>query len=185
MMKRLFPSIIFLLFVCPAWGQISGLVFDEDKTALPGASILLLPDNLSAITEVDGRFTFSGLTDGSYLLVVSFIGYETDTVSVKVKNSRSKNLSIRLQTSTTLLETIEVTEEHAKQEETLHTEHIHEDFFQKNLQGAFAKSIEKIARYKCHQRRSGHCQARYQGIVSQPHHRKPPGHQAGEPAMGQ
>jgi iron complex outermembrane receptor protein len=144
MMKRLFPSILLMLLVGQAWGQISGFVFDENKTTLPGANILLLPDSLLAVTELDGSFQFSGLPDGAYQLVTSFIGFTTDTLTVKVKDGRSKKLDIRLQSSSTLLGTVEVTDEHAKQEETLHTEHLHEDFFQKNLQGAFAKSIEKI-----------------------------------------
>ena len=145
MMKRLFPSIFFLLFVGSSYGQISGFIFDEDKNTLPGATVLLLPDSLLTATEQDGQFKFSSdLSEGTYQLVVSFIGYAPDTVAVKVKNGRSKIIDIRLRSSSTLLPTFEVTEEHAKQEETLHTEHIHEDFFQKNLQGAFAKSIEKL-----------------------------------------
>ena len=77
-------------------------------------------------------------------MIVSFIGYEPDTISVKVNNGRSKELSIYLQPSASLLATVEVTEEHAKQEETLQTEHIHEDYFQQNIEGSFAKSLEKL-----------------------------------------
>lgn len=144
MMKRCFFSLIFLLIIAQSWGQISGLVLDENKIALPGANILLLPNNLQTISETDGYFIFENLSDAEYELMISFIGYATDTLSVKVKKGRSKSLNIRLQPSNNLLETIEVTEEHAKQEETLKTEHVHEDFFQKNLEGAFAKSLEKL-----------------------------------------
>ncbi|MEO1257253.1 MAG: TonB-dependent receptor [Bacteroidota bacterium] len=144
MMKRLFSSIFFLLILCQSWGQVSGFVFDENKATLPGANILLLPDSLLAVTEENGSFTFSNLPEGNYQLIVSFIGYAPDTVSTKVKNGRSKNLNIRLRPSSTLLKEVIVSEEHAKQEETLHTDHIHEDFFQKNLEGTFAKSIEKL-----------------------------------------
>ena len=144
MMKRLFPSIVFLLFFCPIWAQVSGFVLDENKTTLPGANIILLPDSLQTVTELDGSFSFSSLSDGTYQLVVSYIGYSPDSTFVKVKNGRSKKLNIHLKPSSTLLKEVVVTDEHAKQEETLHTEHIHEDFFQKNLQGAFAKSIEKL-----------------------------------------
>lgn len=144
MMKRLFPSILFLLFMGHSYGQVSGSVFDENKITLPGANILLLPDSVVIATENDGQYKFTGLPEGSYQMVVSFIGYAPDTVTFKVKNGRTKKVDIRLKPSSTLLPTLEITEEHAKQEETLHTEHIHEDFFQKNLQGAFAKSIEKL-----------------------------------------
>ncbi|MEM7106291.1 MAG: TonB-dependent receptor [Bacteroidota bacterium] len=144
MAKQLFFFFFFLLPVSQAWAQIEGLVFDETKTALPGASVLLLPDSLSKTTGSKGNFSFENLPDANYELQVSFIGYFTDTISVKVKNSRSKNLKINLQPSNTILQTVEVTEEHAKQEETLRAEHIHEDFFQENLEGSFSKSIEKL-----------------------------------------
>ncbi len=144
MIKRLLFFFFFQLILFQTWGQIGGFIIDENKTPLPGANILLLPDSLQTVTETDGGFTFENLPDASYQLMVSFIGYVTDTISVKVKNGRSKNLNIRLQPSQILLQTVEVTEEHAKQEETLQSEHIHEDFFQKNLEGAFAKSLEKL-----------------------------------------
>ncbi|MBK8568021.1 MAG: TonB-dependent receptor [Saprospiraceae bacterium] len=134
----------FILNTELALGQISGIVFDETKAALPGANILLLPDSLLAASEIDGRFSFDNLPDGDYELLVTYIGFEPSTLTVIVKNGRSRQLEIKLQLSNNILGTVEVTDEHAKQEETLHTEHVHEDFFQKNLQGAFAKSLEKL-----------------------------------------
>ncbi len=144
MIQRIFLFIFCHLIACQSWGQISGVVLDENKNPLPSAYILLLPDSLLTVTEVDGHFNFMNLPDGTYELRVSFVSYTPDTTLIKVKNGRSKRLRIHLQSSTTSLQTIEVTDEHAKQEETLHTEHIHEDFFQKNLEGTFATSIEKL-----------------------------------------
>ncbi len=144
MNKRSFLYLIFLLASCQTWGQINGFVFDENNTTLPSAKVLLLPDSLYSIAGRDGRFTFSDLSDGIYELQISYISYSTDTVSVKIENGYSKRQDIYLETSSNLLLTVEVTDEHAKQEETLHTEHIHEDFFQKNLEGSFATSIEKL-----------------------------------------
>ena len=144
MLKRPLIFLLFLSLASCAWGQVKGFISDENKSALPGANILLLPDSLWASSDIDGRFSFTDLPDNSYKLVVSYIGYQPDTLFVRVKNGRSREARFRLQPSDNLLEIIEVTEEHAKQEETLHTEHIHEDFFQKNLEGSFAKSIEKL-----------------------------------------
>ena len=143
-MKRYFTFIFFLVMSSPIWGQVSGFVYDENKTALPSCNVLLLPDSVLTLTDEAGRFTFSRLQDGDYNLIASYVGYNSDTTSIKVKNGSSIILNIRLQPSTTYLQSIEVTEEHAKQEETLQAEHIHEDFFKKNLEGSFAKSIEKL-----------------------------------------
>ena len=144
MKERLLIFMLFMLISSQSWGQISGFIFDENKSSLPGANILLLPDSLWTHSDKEGRFTFVELTDNSYKLIVSFIGYDPDTLFVNVNNGRSKELSINLKPSTSLLGTVEVTEEHAKQEETLQTEHIHEDFFQQNIEGSFAKSLEKL-----------------------------------------
>jgi len=144
MLKRLFPFLLFLFIAHQSWGQIDGFVFDENNVALPGANILLLPDSLYTNSEEDGRFAFTELLDRSYTVIVSYIGYQSDSLFFKVKNGRSKKQNFRLQPTSNLLNTIEITEDHAKQEETLHTEHIHEDFFRKNLEGSFAKSIEKV-----------------------------------------
>lgn len=144
MLKRLFHIFLGLLFISTAHGQIKGVVLDQDKTALPGANILLLPDSLQAVSEINGRFGFDNLTDKKYELRTSYLGYTTDTTFIRIKSGQTKNARILLVPNNNILETVEVTEEHAKQEETLQTEHIHEDFFQKNLEGAFAKSIEKL-----------------------------------------
>ena len=144
MFKRILLPLLCLLIVGQVSGQINGFVLDENKSPLPSVNVLLLPDSLLAVTATDGTFGFENIADGVYELQVSFLSYTSDTLSVKVKNGKSKKQRIRLRPSTMTLETVEVTEEHAKQEETLHTEHIHEDFFEKNLEGTFATSIEKI-----------------------------------------
>ena len=131
MIKRIFLFLVSSLAVCQVWGQISGVVLDENNTPLPSAYILLLPDSLLSVTNIDGYFTYTNLPDGAYELQASYLSFATDTLLVKVKNGESNSLRIRLQPSATVLQAVEVTDEHAKQEETLHTEHIHEDFFQK------------------------------------------------------
>ena len=89
MIKRLLPSILFILFVGQIQAQISGFVFDENKTTLPGANLLLLPDSLLSVTETNGQFEFDGLSEGTYQLVVTFIGYSPDTVTIKVNSIRN------------------------------------------------------------------------------------------------
>lgn len=144
MTKRIGFISLILVFAAALQGQISGQVLDESQQTLPGANLLLLPDSLQAFSQDNGRFAFSGLPDGSYQLLVSYIGFGTQMLQVKVKNQQSEPLTILLRPESALLETIQVTDEHAKQEETLHTEHIDEQFLEENLQGSFAKSIEKI-----------------------------------------
>jgi len=119
-------------------------VLDEHGERLTGANISLDPGNLLTTSNENGRFSFRGLKAGKYELRVSFIGYSSDTSGVILKENEMLDLKIILDHDHELLETVVVSDEHAKQEETLQTEHIHEDFFHKNLQGSFAKSMEKL-----------------------------------------
>lgn len=117
---------------------------EEHNHTLPSATILLLPDSIQKVANIDGRFRFENLVPGNYELRTSYLGYTTDTTYVDLINNTSKKLNIILNHDHEMIETIIVHEEHAKQELTLQTEHIHTDFFQKNFEGTFAQTIEKL-----------------------------------------
>lgn len=135
---------IFLLLTSISSAQIRGVIVDEHDHPLPGATILLLPDSLLTTSDNKGRFSFSGLTDGSYETRTSYIGYKEDIASFVIEGGKVERMRIVLNPSDEILETLLITEEHAKLEATLQTDHIHEDFLQKNLEGTFAQSIEKL-----------------------------------------
>src|SRR5688572_13168444 len=59
---------------------VTGKVIADDGTALPGVSILIKGSNTGAATDADGKFNLAVPSDG--LLVVSFIGYQTQEVPV-------------------------------------------------------------------------------------------------------
>ncbi len=142
-----YPIFIVLLLICcltELSAQIQGRVMDEHRHPLPAANVLLLPDSLLEVTNDQGRFSFRDLKDGSYQLSTSYIGYLTDTTTIKLRKGQTKQVKINLKPSDILLGTIVVSEEHAKQEETLQADHFHEDFIHENLNGTFAKSIEKL-----------------------------------------
>ena len=126
------------------YAQISGQVLDDNKHQLPNATVILYPDSLFNSTDSKGQFFFDKLTPGDYTIITSYIGYDNDTTTVKLELGQKEYLRITLAPSNEILNTIVVSEEHAKQEITLQTEHIHEDFFQQNYDGTFAQTIEKI-----------------------------------------
>ncbi|MCB0641479.1 MAG: TonB-dependent receptor, partial [Phaeodactylibacter sp.] len=139
-------SFLVLLSWTSLRGQISGQVLDMEGLPLPGATVMLFPDTLGTGTDQEGRFTFEGLDPGQYWIQAQFIGYETERVAVQVVGSpsTSKPLEIRLAEKGELLETIVVTDEHAKQENSLAAVHLSEHFLEEHSQGTFAKSIEKL-----------------------------------------
>ncbi len=136
--------LIFLLFNFITSGQIKGIVVDDHNHPLPSATLILLPDSIPSITNNKGRFSFSNLSLGLYEIRTSYLGYKDVITQIDIKDGRSKEVRIVMIPDDEIIETLIITEEHAKQEVTLQTDHIHEDFLQKNLGGTFAKSIEKL-----------------------------------------
>lgn len=66
-------------------GTIKGRVFDKEvKTALFGANIIVRGTSLGAASGIDGDYVIDNVPAGKHTLVISYIGYNSDTVSVTV-----------------------------------------------------------------------------------------------------
>lgn len=59
----------------PETGLLKGRILDDEKNPLPGAVVILDDNSRSAITDVDGFYSFSGLTAGNHRVKVTYIGY--------------------------------------------------------------------------------------------------------------
>lgn len=81
-MKRLFYCLIFVLttisYAYSADITFSGKVIDaQTKQALPGATITIEDLKISAVTDLNGKFSFNRIPDkGSFLVQVSYLGYK-------------------------------------------------------------------------------------------------------------
>ncbi|MBD3581091.1 carboxypeptidase-like regulatory domain-containing protein [Flavobacterium selenitireducens] len=88
-MKKLLHIAICLLAVYNLSGQtISGKVYDENKLPLPGASVYLDGTSTGTVTSDDGSFELQIPKRINTVLVFSFIGYGTETVTVPSENRR-------------------------------------------------------------------------------------------------
>lgn len=68
--------------------EITGVVSDaKTKTLLPGASVVIVEDGRTAVTDVQGRFRFLNVNGGNYTLRTTFLGYETKSDAVVVPAS--------------------------------------------------------------------------------------------------
>lgn len=123
--------------------QITGTVYDEEKSPVPGAHILLLPDSTQTVSDVNGYFKLNKQVNGKKTLVVSFVGYTQYSIAL-APSAKTDNLKIYLTPSSESLPIVEVHAEHDKQELTLKSEHIDKDELEKNLDGSFAASLQKI-----------------------------------------
>ncbi len=101
-----FIKISFILFFLFAYLKshsqtVTGKVYNEEKEAMPGASIYWLNTNLGTTTNETGEFQITK-PELSDKLVISFVGYQSDTLSIK----NQPFLEIILQKSTQLNEVV-------------------------------------------------------------------------------
>ncbi len=71
---------------------IKGKVTDTDGRPLHGAGITLEGTYAGVQAGIDGSFTLSGVKDGKYVLLCSFIGYETFKQDVELSGETSINI---------------------------------------------------------------------------------------------
>ena len=112
-MKRFLPLACMLLMA--GWtfaqsGSISGQISDSDTyEALPGANVVIKGTSKGTTTDVNGKFSLGDLTPGSYVIEISFIGYDLKEIFANVKSGQNVNLgNIRLTPTSIGLKEVEV-----------------------------------------------------------------------------
>lgn len=87
MIKRIlvFQFLMLSVFLNAQNGRIQGVVLDKNTNEkIPFANVSLLKNNqfspLGTVTDSKGAFSIDKLENADYMLVVSFIGFETDTI---------------------------------------------------------------------------------------------------------
>jgi len=121
--------LIFLIVPVILTGQtytVSGYVIDESTgETLIGANIIVRNTEKGAATDGNGFFRITGLSSGSYVLKVSYIGYEQKKVPVNVGNKSMVLPEIALTPRALDLEEIVVTGERSEvADEKIETSHI-------------------------------------------------------------
>jgi iron complex outermembrane recepter protein len=86
-MRKQIALFCMVLFTMSAFAQFSikGYVKDAaDKNPLPGANLLIEDTSKGAHTGHNGSFNFSGLSEGNYTIIISYIGYTTQVIHLHV-----------------------------------------------------------------------------------------------------
>ncbi len=116
-MKKLFSiSVSLLLFVTAYSHSITGTVRSSTHEAIPFANIVVLNSNIGTATNKDGNFELT-LPAGSHTVVVSFVGYATQTKTVQIETGKSVTIDFTLTEQSNQLDEVVVSSE--KREETL------------------------------------------------------------------
>ena len=72
--------------IVPIFIEIKGKVTDENSSPLIGASVTVKETNVGTTTDYDGNFTLE-IPDDAEILIVSYIGFKTEEVSINGNNN--------------------------------------------------------------------------------------------------
>lgn len=111
-MKKLLLSFTLILAASFTFAQssVSGKLVDaSNNEALIGASILVKGTSTGTLSDVDGTFNISGLEDGSHTLIVSYVGYQDQSINVNVSGGNTDLGMISLSSGGINLESVVIT----------------------------------------------------------------------------
>lgn len=92
-------------------GQLKGVITEEIDGQLqpvPFANVALIESMLGTTTDFDGNYTITNVAPGKHTLVISFIGYKPDTVSVNITAGETKSQNVTMGKNMQLLKEFEV-----------------------------------------------------------------------------
>lgn len=109
-------KLLIIVFIFPligfSQGIIRGFVYDKSTgEPIMFANVLLKNTKAGTLTDVNGFFTFTKLQPGTYTLQVLFLGYDTVSIQVSVKDKEIVTKKIYLEESSVMLEELEVSAE--------------------------------------------------------------------------
>jgi hypothetical protein len=115
MHKGLLLTFTFLLSVLGYGQTISGLITDEENNILSAVNISVLGKSIGVISEDDGLYSLTIPANRSVVIGYSFIGYHIEKVRIPMlKKGQTYTLNIQLQSSSTLLDDVIVTDQKSR-----------------------------------------------------------------------
>lgn len=86
-------------------GQVYGIVIDKEGPII-GANVFIEGSYDGTVTDTDGQFSFSTDLEGPQSLLISYLGYQSKTISAEI--SELKDLRIKLRESAATLDAVEI-----------------------------------------------------------------------------
>jgi len=98
---------------------IKGIVTDESNNEpIPFANVVVEGTQQGATTDIDGKFTITGLASGYINLQVTYVGYKTKTSeSILISKNTIPFIEISLSPSEVMLEEVQITTDYFQKEE--------------------------------------------------------------------
>ncbi len=115
MHKGLLLTFTLLLSVLGYGQTISGLITDEKNNILSAVNISVLGKSIGVISEDDGLYSLTIPANRSVVIGYSFIGYHIEKIRIPMlKKGQTYTLNIQLQSSSTLLDDVIVTDQKSR-----------------------------------------------------------------------
>lgn len=110
-------SILFSVFASAQVGKIRGFVLDKETEApIPFANVVVEGTTNGAVANDEGYFILSNVPLGKQTVVTSFLGYETVKTEVTVNEVRIASVKIYMESSSELLQDVEVSADRQERE---------------------------------------------------------------------
>lgn len=135
------PNKLFLLFIILSnilfCSNISGYIrdFDTNETLI-GANVYIQEIQIGSSTDKDGYFIILNLQPKKYNLMISYLGYETQIVTIDIKDNKS--IDIKMKKSPLELNEIKVTDDNIDKSFSMSSSQI-------SLQSIQLKNVPQIA----------------------------------------
>jgi iron complex outermembrane receptor protein len=82
----LFSLFFFIQFIAEAQISLSGKITEhKNQASLSGASVYIPDLKTGAVSKQDGSYEIKNIPNGTYLVEVSFVGFASQTIEIKVK----------------------------------------------------------------------------------------------------
>jgi TonB-dependent receptor len=114
----LFTLLITAISFAQSTGSINGKLTDKEynNEPLPFANVVIKGTSTGTTSDIDGLYKFEDLEVGSYTLVFSFVGYETQEIKVDVVAGESKIVNVVMGASAATLDEVVLTPITARKE---------------------------------------------------------------------
>ena len=111
MLRKHLLVVILICFTCVAFTQsiIRGKVFDKQTgEPIAFADVFIESLSLGTTTNMDGFFTLNGISQGTYIIKVSYLGFETQELSKEVSGDNIITQNFLLSQSGITLDAVDV-----------------------------------------------------------------------------
>lgn len=109
--------------------EVSGIVLDKDTgKPIPTANVYISQTTVGTFTKHDGTFKFSTDLSGIHTLVISYVGYKTQTKELNFYSTRNPYFEVELIINPVEMDEVEVTASNDEWQD-------HFNFFRKNFIG--------------------------------------------------